>query len=424
MDLEIPNIWVLYGLRENPFFQDELKASPQAAYPIGSLFVGREAELRLVMRQIGGAPSSRTIIEGIPGVGKTSFVNRVKGELARLGALTHDQPVRITSETGRVSFTADVLRTLLRIRIAKELESDAFWKRTAQILEGRDVIAGGVSLFNVGVNVERGRIPAEIPIDSLYEILGEALERLTGETEARVVIHVNNLENLGAEDAQQASVLMRDLRDYLLLPGAHWVFVGTTGIEQQVFRGFDQVSGIFPAAVSLGPLEPAEVADLVQRRYEHLRTGDRPLVPPVAPGDAARLYSRYQGDLRNFLRLLSDACNLSLGLGGIRPLSEEAILAGMGPHYFRALERRIGEQDLEYLEKIIGEDRTRMPEFRVSDAASLLDVTQAGASGIIARLVERGAIVQSRTVGRSTYYRLTGDTCIALGISSSPSREE
>lgn len=55
------------------------------------------------------------MIEGTAGVGKTSFVNRLKACLAAGGVWIHDQPIRLTSETTLAGFVADVLRTLLSI---------------------------------------------------------------------------------------------------------------------------------------------------------------------------------------------------------------------------------------------------------------------------------------------------------------------
>src|SRR5918992_2628224 len=107
--------WTPYGLTDDPFFQAPLSPSSEAARPI-TLFVGRDAEIRLLGGQVVGASSSRAIVEGAPGVGKTSFVNRLKVALAERGVLTHERPVRAApGMTGR-QFVAEVLRVLLQIR--------------------------------------------------------------------------------------------------------------------------------------------------------------------------------------------------------------------------------------------------------------------------------------------------------------------
>lgn len=60
--------------------------------------VGREAELVLAANQVLGAASSRAIVQGEYGVGKTSFVGRLRTALAGHGVLTHARPVRVTRD--------------------------------------------------------------------------------------------------------------------------------------------------------------------------------------------------------------------------------------------------------------------------------------------------------------------------------------
>src|SRR3954463_14523087 len=97
------SIWNAYGLAANPFFQEELRSDPTAPYPV-ALHVGRDEEMRLALRHLGGGTSSRVIVEGAPGIGKTSFVNKLKAEVTQLGMLTHAEPVRIVADSTVLSF--------------------------------------------------------------------------------------------------------------------------------------------------------------------------------------------------------------------------------------------------------------------------------------------------------------------------------
>ena len=101
----------------------------------------------------------------------------------------------------------------------------------------------------------RGYIAPQAPGDSLFEHLGEALRRVFDEFGTSVLLHVNNLENLSREGARDTAFLLRDLRDYLLLPGAHWVFVGATGVVNSTSCHPDAVSLENVAVASLVPLE-------------------------------------------------------------------------------------------------------------------------------------------------------------------------
>lgn len=443
--LAIANPWTPYGLGDDPFFQDPLAPTDDPARPI-SLFVGRGAEVQLLGGQVVGSLSSRAVVQGSAGVGKTSFVNRLKAALADHGVLTHEEPVRVRPGMTPRQFCAEVLRVLLQIRatleqeraggragytraaLAAETSGDTeavFWRRVGRVVEGEDSVAGGLTLGPVGAQRERVRIPSEVPELSLFDELAQALAYLAGDQRhpegrrgtaerRRVLVHVNNLENLSREEAGAAAGLMQDVRDAFLFPHGHWLFVGAGDIEHAVFAA-PQVRGIIPVAVTLEPLGAGEVAELLDRRYRHVQRGVR-LTPPVAPTDAAELYTRYRGDLRNYLRLLSRAVqHYAVGAPG-RPLDAAAVVRLMAPVYRAELVRRLGPADAAHLESAT---RGQMPdaEFRVTDLAARTGLTQAAASKIVQRLLAAGALAPGRVAGKSVYYRLAGgDFTVALGL--------
>lgn len=424
MGKPVGGLWEPFGMRSTPFFQEELRPTAGDEHPI-SLFVGREAEVRRVVRRIRSDRSSRTIVEGEPGIGKTSFVNRVKAEAAAIGVATHEHPVRVTSDTTRASFVGDVLRALARIRIAgggASRAGDEFWERTVRRLEGGEMHGGGVSAAGFGASVSRAWVAPAMGGDALYEELGEALSLLRNELSGEVLIHVNNLESVSADASRAAAVLLLDLRDYLLLPGAHWIFVGASGVEDAIFRFYDQVGGIFPAAEALDPLPPSLLEQLLELRYRHLAIG-KEYVAPILPADAARLYGLYQGDLRNFLRLLGDAAERGLGIGEIRPMHAPEVSRLVAPDYARRLLRSLGEGDYQHLAAIFEANRKAGGEFRVTDAAQALPISQAAVSQLVGRLVDQRVVRRIGSAGRSIFYRPTGEALVAFGapIVESPS---
>lgn len=410
---EIASLWEPYGLRGTPFFQEELRPG-DADHPV-ELFVGREAELNRVLRRLVSDISSRTIVQGEPGLGKTSFVNRIKADVVGRGIATYAHPIRIRSGMTASMLVADALRLLLRVRLARGWKADegGFWARTARLLEGGELYGGSVSGFGVGVGMSRSFTGPQVPLDTLYEHLGEALERMREVSRGGVLIHVNNLENLTEEDLDEAAALLRDLRDHLLLPGAHWIFAGAAGVDA-AFRRFAQVDGIFPAAETLQPLEAREIEQLLELRYKHLKVPRRRLVPPIEPVVAAQLYSLYEGDLRNFLRLLGDAAERGLGLGGAEPLELHDVVRYTAGDYALHLRQRIGDGDFEHLRRLT-EEAGAPHEFRVTDAARILGMKQSSASQLIERLQRGRAIRRIRVEGKSVFYRPVGSVLVALG---------
>ncbi len=413
----VPNLWQPYGLQSSPFFQNELRAG-DPTHPV-SLFVGREEESARVQRRVMSDPATRTIVQGAPGVGKSSFVNWIKSQLTAQGIATYEHPIRIHADTTRTSFVADTLRTLARIRAASGLaaKNATFWKQTARLLEGGALVGGSASALGMGAGITRSYVAPQTPPDSLYEHLGEAIHHLTAELAAPVLLHVNNMENL--QDTASAAVLIKDLRDYLLLEGAHWIFVGALGVEDDVFRVYTQVSGIFPAAETLQPLAPDEIQRLLERRYEHLQIKGHRYIAPVEPSVAAEIYTLYQGDLRNFLRLLGDAAERALGLHGPQPMSTAALMRSVQADYALLLRRQIGDNDFTALGTIVDSHRGGDPEFRVTEAAQVLKVSQSAASQLIERLLRQRVLNKTRAEGRSTYYRPIGAVLVATGVDPS-----
>lgn len=130
---------------------------------------------------------------------------------------------------------------------------------------------------------------------------------------------------------------------------------------------------------------------------------------------------RYHGDLRNFLRLLSRAAQHHAIRATPEPMSEAAILATMSPLYLRDLLHHIGETDMTHLQRLAEARTTEAAEaadhvFRVSEVQARLKVAQSTASDMVERWLERGVIRHAYASGKSVYYRLGGDTRIALGV--------
>jgi hypothetical protein len=429
----ISSPWTPFGLSDDPFFQAALDPAEdsRAIHPI-SLFVGRTAELQMIGSQVIGASSSRAILTGGPGVGKTSLVNRLKASLASQGVLTHTAPVRVVSGMTPRHFEAEVLRVLLQMRAGEQAvtplpaqstrlgeeqaDDEVFWRRVGRLIMGEDSVAGGVSLGGFGAQSEAIRIPAEVNNTSLTTEVTEACRRLSRNGRRRILLHVNNMENLSSADASAAASLMQQVRDTLLANFAHWVFVGATGIDRTVFGGSSQVSSIIPLTVSLPPLTPTEVADLLARRYAHLRTGLR-FTPPVEPQVAAALYERFRGDLRGFLNLLALAVQQHAVSAPGRTIGADEIIAHVAARYHvTVVPSRLSGEDFVHLARVVGRQPWQA-EFRVADlaASSAGSLTQAGASKAVKRLLSSRVIAEHRRDGRSVYYQVAdGAVSVAL----------
>jgi hypothetical protein len=437
-DERVGSIWHQFGLRETPFFQDVLKPATDRVYP-ASLFVGRSNELRRLARRIVGATSTRFIVQGGCGVGKTSFVNRLKCDLARYGVLSHEKPVRITPDMNCRALTSETLKVLLRIRHearaasaggdsglvrkAKDFASgDKFWTYIARLVKGQDLLNASLALGAFGGSYERGRIPAEVQGLSLYDELEEAVATLISETRAsadanrQILIHMNNLEVCPPEQAAKTALLLRDFRDYLLIPGAQWIFVGPTGVESDIFGVYEPVSGVFPMAAHLDALGADEVASILERRYEHLKWGAT-FVPPVEVEQALRLYGRYHGDLRKFLQLLDEATDSELGVRGRQPLAADEIVAFMAPRLRDRLRRAAKGIEVD-LPGVLLKGCGSRDELTIERIARCARLPADAAYDLACRLVSVGVLRAEYAQSPYSAYLPTGDASIAFGLRS------
>ena len=452
----IPNRWTPFGLDDDPYFQEELGPRATDAYPVARYFVGREDELRALVHRVGGARSSRTVIEGEAGVGKTSFVNRVKHDLAQHGVRTHEQPIRITAETTLQSVVGDLLRVLLAMHAARgdvtdtgaRAEADAaLWGKIARIAEGQFLRGGGVGAAGFSVSTSVTNIAPQVAGDLFHDEVRAAIRDLAGER-GRLLLHVNNLENLRDTGTARAATLFRSLRDLLLIPGAHWLFVGRPGTAADVFQVHAETDSVMNEPVLLDAFAPEEVAALLERRYRELRRGVH-FTAPVEPQAAAALYRRYRGDLRNFLRLLSTASERALHPDGSRAMTESEVLAAVAPRYRTRLTRDLGADDFEALRRTLGllirdasgdasSDATlrgtsarptrvragarrsrsaelgMLPELRAADVAQATGLSRPAAGALVARLVAKRVLRPTTEDHTGRYHAVAGHVHVAL----------
>lgn len=428
----IGNAWIPYGLIRDPYFQEPLEPLSDSAFPIDRLFVGRQKEIDLLARQVLGASSSRSIIDGARGVGKTTVVSKLKAELAAQGVLTHERPVRVTAGMTHPEFVADVLRKLLQIRTTlnntpnSSHESDGdvkFWLRIQHLVEGESVTNIGGSIAGIGVNASRTRITAERPLAPLFDELAGGFARLAKrlprhDGNGGVFIHVNNLENLSRGEKQAASMLVADLRDYFLIQHSHWIFVGANDIGTTVF-GDSAIRTIIPLDLSLAPLLADDVVEILDRRYAYVKGSSahrqhQTYLAPIARAAIPELYQRYRGNLRGFLRLMSMAVQRYPFADTIHSLSTNDVIRTVAIEYRRELSTRLGVTDFGYIEKTIA--LTLSPRFRNIDIVTATGLKAPSVKQLIERLLTAGAVIHDGNIGRSTYYQLTGDAVTAFAM--------
>lgn len=417
----LPNLWHICNLRESPYFQETLGADTHR-YPL-SLFVGRVAETRRLLTTIGGSASSRQAVGGAPGVGKTTLVQSVKGAALEAGYWTTDRLVPFAPDDTTEAVLGRLLAGLYdAILTARPMAvADPAMQAAQQLVRVARLEGGGVSLsvLGVGGGVTRSVSAAVPPHATMVDgprIIRDLLVLARSAGARGVLLHLNNLENLGERDARRAAEILRSLRDPVLLQdGLHILLAGTAEMVNAVTGTFAQVRSVFASPIDLAPLAADQVLALLDARYAHLRLAPRkPIVAPVAPAAIRALYPMFRGDLRSLFKVLEEGSSLLLGVtraGASIPLAElrpalrqryTSVVAALEPRRQKQLQLW-ARRDVESLQT----QRSLKTLWKVSQPAVSSAVKALEGDGFVVALPREGA--------EPTRYALSGVARIVFG---------
>jgi hypothetical protein len=436
--MAVTNIWHVLNLRSTPFFQDALEPGSGVRYPL-SLFVGREREATAILREIGGAPHSRTAIQGAPGVGKTTLVNHVKAELAAEAYIADANPISVVSAATAEQLllmiltsvhdalaardqTLAQLEPMRKVRQLLDLERSRNFNLNLGFAHLGTAGAGTVQLRHTGP----GALTVQ-PQRLLRELRDIAVNRLQT---PGVLVHLDNLENASEADQENAAQVIRDLRDTgLMYDGFHFLLVGTDDAVRTVVATQEQLRSVFHNPGSLAPLGEGEIDQLLEARYDHLRLSpDRPWLPPVEPDAVHAFYRLFRGNLRGTLHALNEAAKVLVGHGTTptEPMTEQQMRPALAVIYAQRMAADLTRPELAFVKEMVR--RGAHSAVTQSDVAKALATSQKTTSETFAALRRKGYLTEcaaARAVRRpgrpAQAYDLTAPPRIAFGMAAAES---
>jgi DNA-binding transcriptional ArsR family regulator len=427
--MALHNLWHLHNLRESPYFQQDLQVSGEARYPI-ELFVGRESEAERLLNVIGGAPSSRQTVEGLPGFGKTTLVQYVKAQAVKAGYISYPDPVSAAGADSAdsllvriLSHVHDAITSHLGEKVLGETAVDTA-RRLVLDTRVRDVkVSASIGGFGGSREVTKRTEPAAFHsgLLTMPPLLRDLSSIVRRHGFAGIIVHLNNLENLaGDAERTRAGLVIRDLRDIFLFEGYHFLLVGPPEPVRAIISPHAQLRSVFGIGRPLEPLSSDDFQRLLARRYTHLRlSAEEEVRPPVAHDAAGELYRLFRGDLRGTLRALDAASHELVGYTDPpgSPIGGAQLLQVLVPMLQTEAEAALSETLLNYLH-LLRELGGAL--FTQKDLVALWDVAQPTVSTHLKELQRLGYVEEYGREGRAMSYGLTGSARLVLELHGTP----
>lgn len=416
-----PKHWDRFGFKDDPYYVFQLPVDEISR----ELFVGRDDDRRRLRAFIASYPTGKTMVEGPPGIGKTSLVNVVQQDLyadARRFPLFDvvETPEDVTRESFLLSVTSAVVSSLRQALGEDELKVDEDYERardtvtrTLRNATNVTLTAGLISGLTLGGSVSPTPTASD-PVSVTPQMLIDVLRGLVGVVRRRgfegLVVPVNNLDTLPLLAVIQFLNLVRDACGSV--DGVHWVFIGGTRLFEELETQARRVSESFTSnPIALDALTWPQVEQALERRRTTF--AHEPGTPlPVSNAVASLLYEASGGELRfTFARLSRTVLEFSALFPSEREIPDE-IAVSLLQEWARG--QIAAHPDVTPREREIIDFVRTHGVIRNRDRQAIGVRTSAQMSQLL-RSLEAKKYFRSNTVGRAREYRLTAPAALALG---------
>ena len=307
---EAGTIWELYGLKTNPFFSDPLLIfGGDIDLKVG--FVGRDEEIRRLKNIIYGNSSSRILISGDVGVGKTTFVNYARAMASQDKFFTTLKEIAVQPEWNGSDFILNTLSAIYyTIKLRNDIDPSIIDKELfrklellVDIVENRDKnFSLNVGIFGGGGGVNTSINMPSPNIHSLQIFFEQIVKEIKKSSYKGIILHYNNLEIL---ELNQLSNLFQSIRDFIQSKDVHFIFIGDL-VVPQIIGQIKRVNSVMSdTPIILGNLTVKEIKLLLDTRIKLLTSPYLTHIKPYEEEVISRLYELYDGNLRFILHSLS-----------------------------------------------------------------------------------------------------------------------
>jgi hypothetical protein len=386
--------WERLGFRDDPYYGLHLPVAPIAL----SLFTGRDGDRTRLREFLAAYPTGMTMVEGPPGVGKTSLVNVVQQELyAAARRFPFFDVVETTEETTRESFLLAVLSgAVSSVRTAfgeDALADDTAYQsarravtRTLEYASSMNLTAGVPKLATAGLTrASLTTTPLAPTAQALLDLLRDLVAAVVARGFEGVIVPVNNLDTLDDHAIVAFLNLVRDVCS--AVDQVHWVFIGGAYLFELLETRARRVSERFTSnPIALEPLGWPDVQTALERR-RHEFALDPQTTLPISWRVSELVHAAGGGELRfTFTRLSRTVLDFAWQYPSERHLPDELAMALLRDWATRHLARkRLTVREQAVADRLLATGRLRQRDFTALGLQTPQRLSQ-----LLKALVEKG----------------------------------
>jgi len=315
---ELDSVWPRYGLKESPYSTSPMRLL--SIMPIQKVFSGRKEEVSLLKRIIRSKNSSRNLVVGEFGVGKTTLANYIRWDLAikreNSPYLTTSAEIKIQPDWNATSFLLSTLSSIYSASIVFDWKTKGIDISSIEKLKEYVSInkiksyQGNIWVIGGGYNMNQNNPPMVSP-EILESLLQDVCSNLIKQNKQIIIVY-DNLENI---ETGKLGEIFRSIRDYLQIEGLHSLFLGPPSVISAL-EAHGQVHSVFGRPIILKPLEDKNVLEILEKRCDVLKLEGGRYIKPYEDETIKQIFSKLNSNIRFTFKVLEDA---TLLFGSVAP---------------------------------------------------------------------------------------------------------
>lgn len=310
-------LWTKLGFKENPYDTKPLTVNAGDV----DLLLGRESEQVDFLTEIEASNDGVFVLSGVPGVGKTSFLNiqqylieNGKGFGGNFLAARILCPIQPSDEKKDIairciqSYTKSIQEYCNEKgkKLPKQVEKAIDWvhqNKPASFEFGISILGSGV---NYGKEVHLPSLK-----DATFETLAELIKTLALEVKSELkfegsFIVLDNLENLHPDDLSDILITFRDT--LFTTTNIWWILIGQSGLYSLIQSTNPKVAQRISGSLELKPITVENLIKAVNIRVQKFHTAESEGKSLISEEVYIKLFKCSNGEIRFVFNYCSQIC--------------------------------------------------------------------------------------------------------------------